>query len=68
MVVPLLINFAASRSEVNDEGGSVANSMGCDIEMTSNGVNWDMDSGIGRARVDQEFNPAWQSEDIILVG
>jgi len=68
MVVPPLINFASSRFEVNDEGGSVANSLGCDIEMTSNGVNWDMDSGIGRARVDQEFNPAWQSEDIILVG
>jgi hypothetical protein len=68
MVVPPLSQFVAVRLDVNDQNGSVANMLGCDIELSSAGVNWDMDSGIARARVDQEFNPAWQSEDIIRVG
>ena len=68
MVVPPLSEFGTGRLDVNDEGSSVANVLGCHIEMTSAGVNWDMDSGIARARVDQNFNPAWTSDDIIQVG
>ena len=68
MVVPLLSQFDAGRLDVDDAGGSVTSVLGCDLEISSAGVNWDLDSGIARARVDQVFNPAWQSEDIIQVG
>ncbi|MEZ5503561.1 MAG: hypothetical protein R3E50_13220 [Halioglobus sp.] len=68
MVVPPLSSYGPGRLEVNDVNGSVANTLGCDLELSANGVNWDMDSGIARARVDQEFNPAWQAENIIQVG
>jgi radical SAM superfamily enzyme YgiQ (UPF0313 family) len=67
-VIPPLSEFPAAHLEVNDEGGAVTKMLGCDIEMTSNGVNWDMDSGVGRARVSQDFNPAWQSDDVVQVG
>lgn len=67
-VVPPLSSFAPGRLDVDDRNGSVTNTLGCDIELSANGVNWDMDSGIARARVDQEFNPAWQPDDIMRVG
>lgn len=67
MVVPTLSEFPPGRLEVNDEGGWVTRMLGCDLELASNGVNWDMDSGIGRARVDQDFTPAWQAEEIVKV-
>ena len=68
LVVPPLSSFGPGRLEVDDKDSSVANTLGCDVEMSSNGVNWDMDSGIGRARVDQEFNPAWESDNLVQVG
>ena len=68
LVIPPLSNFGPGRLEVDDKDSSVANTLGCDVEMSSNGVNWDMDSGIGRARVDQEFNPAWESDNLVQVG
>lgn len=68
MVVPPLSEFGPGRLDVNDDGGWVTKMLGCDLELSSAGVNWDMNSGVGRARVDQDFDSAWQSEDIIQVG
>jgi hypothetical protein len=67
MVIPTLSEFGPNRLEVNDEGGAVTRMLGCDLEMSSLGVNWDMDSEIGRARVDQDFN-VFNHDDIIQVG
>ena len=67
MVVPTLSEYGANRLEVNDEGGWATSMLGCDLEMSSFGVSWDMDSGIGRARVEQNFT-VFQHEDIIQVG
>ncbi|GAG96507.1 unnamed protein product, partial [marine sediment metagenome] len=53
MVVPPLSEFPAGRLDVNDKDGWVTDMLGCELELSSAGVNWDMDSGIGRARVDQ---------------
>ncbi|MFT5335942.1 MAG: hypothetical protein ACI9GB_003865, partial [Halioglobus sp.] len=63
-VIPSLSEFSAGRMVVNDVDGWVTSILGGDLKMSSAGVNWDMDSGIGRARVSQEFNPAWEPEDI----
>jgi radical SAM superfamily enzyme YgiQ (UPF0313 family) len=68
LVVPPLSEFGAGRLDVNDKEGCVADMLGCDIELSSAGVNWDMDSSIGRARVDQNFNPAWEAEEVVQVG
>lgn len=51
-----LSSFGPGRLEVNDVDGSVTRSLGCDVEMNAVGVNWDMDSGIARARLALEFN------------
>lgn len=67
-VVPRLTEFGPGELRVDDVAGSVTSMLGCDVEMSGNGVNWDMDSDIGRARVDQAFNPAWQSDDLVQVG
>lgn len=67
MVVPPLSEFSPGRLDVNDEGGWVTSMLGCDLEQSSNGVNWDMDSGIGRARVDQDFTSAFREEEIVKV-
>jgi radical SAM superfamily enzyme YgiQ (UPF0313 family) len=57
MVVPPLSAFAAGHMDVNDENGWVTDMLGCDLDLSASGVNWDMESGIARARVDQEFHP-----------
>lgn len=67
-VVPPLSEFGPGRLEVNDENGLVTKMLGCDMDINASGVNWEMDSGIARARVDMEFNPAFLvREDIIHV-
>ncbi|HEY6131258.1 MAG TPA: hypothetical protein VIV27_04530, partial [Halioglobus sp.] len=68
MVVPLLSQFSPGRLDVNDASGSVTTMLGCDLEITAAGVNWDLESGIARARVDMMSHPTWYSEDIIQVG
>lgn len=67
-IVPPLSEFPAGRLEVDDPGGAVTRAIGTDIEMSSNGVNWDMDSGVGRARVNQDFTPAWEAENLAETG
>lgn len=67
--VPRLAEFAPGQLKVNDVNGSVAKTIGCSLEINSNGVNWDMDSGLARARVDMDFQPAFLvKEDVIQVG
>ncbi|MCB1703901.1 MAG: hypothetical protein KDI17_03510 [Halioglobus sp.] len=67
-VVPPLASFAPGRLVVNDVNGSVTALIGCEIGVSSSGVNWDMDSGIARARVDMKYNPSGlAAEDIIHV-
>jgi hypothetical protein len=69
LIVPPLSEFPVAQLQVNDEGGWVTSMMGCDIELASSGVNWDMDSAIGRARVDQDFAPAYiQEEEATQIG
>jgi hypothetical protein len=67
-VVPPLSDFGPGRLDVVDEDGWVTDMLGCDLELSSAGINWDMDSGVGRVRVDQDFNPAWEPEEIVKVG
>lgn len=67
MVVPRLAEFCAGYLEVDDSSGSVSKLLGCDVELSAIGVTWDMDSGIARARVDQQFAPAWQPENLSQV-
>ena len=69
MVVPPLSEFGPGELEVSDHDGWVTSMLGCDIELSSAGVNWDMDSSIARASVQQDFTPAWyKEEDVIQVG
>ena len=63
LVTPQLSDFPPGRLEVDDVEGAVARGLGCDIEMSSNGVNWDMQSSVSRVRVSQEFAPAWDPEE-----
>lgn len=65
-VVPPLASFAPGRLEVNDVNGSITALLGCEIGLSSSGVNWDMDSGIARARVDMNYNPAGLAADDII--
>ena len=65
LIVPPLSEYTSGSLEVNDEGGLVTDLLGCDCELTAVGVNWDMKSGIGRARVEQNFNSAWEAEEIV---
>jgi hypothetical protein len=41
--------------------------IGCAIESSGIGVNWDLDSGVGRARVSQDFKSAWLPEESNLI-
>lgn len=66
-VVPPLHEFPPGTMEVNDADGFVTSMLGCAIESSGIGVNWDMDSGIGRARVSQEFESAWLPEDSNII-
>lgn len=66
-VVPPLAEFGPGTMEVNDADGFVTNMLGCSIESSGIGVNWDMDSGIGRARVSQDFDSAWLPEDSNII-
>jgi len=69
LVIPCLSEFAPSTLEVDDADGWVTKMLGCDIEMSANGVNWDMESRIARASVRQDFTPAYNKEiDVIEVG
>ncbi len=69
MVVPPLVEFGPGELTVGDHDGWVTSMLGCDIELSSAGVNWDMDTSIARASVQQDFNPAWNKEaDIIQAG
>lgn len=67
-LVPPLSAFPPGQLDVDDPGGAVTRALGTDIEMSSNGVNWDMDSGVGRARVNQDFAPAWEAENLADAG
>jgi radical SAM superfamily enzyme YgiQ (UPF0313 family) len=70
-VVPPLLSFGPARFEVDDPGSEVTKTLGCDIEVSHLGVNWDMVSGIGRARVALDFVPPWDAEStetIVKVG
>lgn len=67
-VIPPLWEFGPARFEVSDEGGWVTDMLGCDIELSSAGVNWDMGSDISRARVSQSFTPAWEREEAAQAG
>lgn len=67
MVVPPLREFGPGYLDVDDSAGSVSRLLGCDVELSAIGVTWDMDSGIARARVDQQFVPAWQPENLAEV-
>jgi hypothetical protein len=66
-LVPQLSSFGPGRLEVNDVDGRVTNLLGCEIGINSGGANWDMDSGIARARVDMSYNAAGLAKDIIQV-
>lgn len=66
-LVPPLASFGPGRLEVNDADGKVTNLLGCEIGISSGGANWDMDSGIARARVDMSYNAAGLAPDIIQV-
>ena len=66
-IVPPLSSFGPGRLEVNDVNGSVTNLLGCDISISAVGANWDMDSGVARARVDTHRVASGLSEDIIHV-
>lgn len=61
-VTPPLSSYGPGTLEVNDKNGSVTNTLGCDLELTALGVNWDMDSGLARARVAQDVKPFWLPE------
>jgi radical SAM superfamily enzyme YgiQ (UPF0313 family) len=64
-VVPPLSSFGPGRLEVNDVNGKVTNLLGCHIDIYAGGANWDMDSGIARARVDVTSNVVDLAKDII---
>ncbi len=65
-IVPPLANFGPGRLELNDANGSVTALLGCDIGISSSGANWDMDSGIARARVAVRYNTTDLSRDDII--
>ncbi len=56
MIVPPLSSFEPGTLEVEDVDGAVTKLIGCDLEISAVGTNWDMKSGISRARVDLEFH------------
>ena len=62
-IVPPLSEFGPGKIEVNDSDGFVTSMIGCAIESSGIGINWDLDSGVGRARVSQDFKSAWLPED-----
>lgn len=66
-VVPPLAQFTPGKMEIDDADGFVTSMLGCSIESSGIGVNWDMDSGIGRARVSQDFDSAWLPEDSNII-
>lgn len=66
-IIPPLSEFGPGKMEINDAGGFVTSMIGCDLGASGMGVNWDMDSGIGRARVSQDFESAWLPESIEMV-
>ncbi len=66
-IVPPLASFGPGRLEVNDVDGLVTALLGCDVAMSSGGANWDMDSGIARARVDLVYNSLRLADNIIHV-
>ncbi|MCB1690399.1 MAG: radical SAM protein [Halioglobus sp.] len=66
-MVPPLASFGPGRLEVNDVDGLVTKLLGCDVGMSSSGANWDMDSGIARARVDMVYNASGLADNIIHV-
>jgi radical SAM superfamily enzyme YgiQ (UPF0313 family) len=61
-IVPPLSSFGLGRMVIDDVDGCVTSVLGCDLLLSGSGINWDMDSGIGRARVSQGFDPAWEPE------
>jgi radical SAM superfamily enzyme YgiQ (UPF0313 family) len=72
-VVPALSSFGPGTLAVNDINGMVTQSLGCRLDINAGGVNWDMDSGIGRARVDMDFNSSYflkedNTEVVTVVG
>lgn len=69
-IVPPLSSFGPGRLEVNDVDGNVTKTLGCQLDLTSTGVNWDLDSGVARARVALAYMPGQlsQKEDVIQVG
>jgi radical SAM superfamily enzyme YgiQ (UPF0313 family) len=66
-IAPPLSSFGPGRLEVNDINGTVTKLLGCDITISAVGVNWDMDSGVARARVDMHRMTSGLAEDIIHV-
>lgn len=65
-IVPPLSSFGPGRLEVSDANDSVTNMLGCDIGISSGGANWDMDSGIARARVALTYNSANLAQDDMI--
>lgn len=66
--VPPLLSFAPGRMEVNDVGGEITKLLGCPIEVCAFGSNWDMDSGLGRARPPSDQSVSMlQKGDVICV-
>ena len=57
-VVPPLSSFGPGRLEVNDVNGSVTRLLGCDIGLSSGGVNWE--------RLDLDYNVAGFAQDDII--
>jgi hypothetical protein len=47
--------------------GKVTNLLGCHADISAGGANWDMESGIGRVRVDHTYNSTDLVKDIIQV-
>ena len=62
-----LSKYGPGTLDVVDEDGWVTGMLGCDIELSSSGVTWDMDSPISRASVQQDFNPAMGRADEVEV-
>jgi hypothetical protein len=61
-IVPPLASFGPGSLTVDDVDGAVTGTIGCDIGLSANGVNWDMVSAIGRARVAQDTDFTWAAE------
>jgi hypothetical protein len=65
-VLPPLLSFAPGRLVVNDVGGAVTKLLGCPIDVSAFGTNWDMESGLERARPSSDQSVSMLQKDEII--